>query len=167
MRSGLSRRQQWPGVWPGVQITSSVRPSPSGISSSSPSRWSGSAGAYSLPKYLVGDGSRRSAGTSGTPCRRMYSVFSPSMWAIIVTRAASSGWPQADPPGADGAVLDHRGDAGDLGLAEPVDGGCGAIHGEPDRVLDRVGGGAGERDRLLDHRSLLPQAARATADVSL
>src|SRR5439155_12521400 len=75
--------------------------------------------------------------------------------------------PQADPPGADGAVLDHRGDAGDLGLAEPVDGGRGAIHGEADRVLDRVGGGAGERDRLLDHRSLLPQAARATADVSL
>src|SRR5882724_7299822 len=75
--------------------------------------------------------------------------------------------PQADPPGADGAVLDHRGDAGDLGLAEAVDGGRGAIHGEADRVLDRVGGGAGERDRLLDHRSLLPQAARATADGSL
>src|SRR5438094_9321416 len=63
--------------------------------------------------------------------------------------------PQADPPGADGPVLDHRGDAGDLGLAEAVDGGRGAVHGEADRVLDRVGGRAGERDRLLDHRSLL------------
>src|SRR5436305_14836033 len=69
--------------------------------------------------------------------------------------------PQADPPGADGPVLDQRGDAGDLGLAEAVDGGRGAVHGEADRILDRVGGGAGERDRLLDHRSLLPQAARA------
>src|SRR5207247_8699668 len=69
--------------------------------------------------------------------------------------------PQADPPGADGPVLDHRGDAGDLGLADAVDGGRGAVHGEPDRILDRVGGGAGERDRLLDHRGLLPRAAAA------
>src|SRR5438132_4604519 len=70
-------------------------------------------------------------------------------------------YPQADPPGADGPVLDHRGDAGDLGLADAVDGGRGAVHGEPDRILDRVGGGAGERDRLLDHRGLLPRAADA------
>src|SRR5438045_9338989 len=74
--------------------------------------------------------------------------------------------PQADPPGADGPVLDQRGDAGDLGLAEAVDGGRGAVHGEADRILDRVGGGAGERERLLDHRSLLPQAARPPFSLS-
>src|SRR5881397_1735708 len=85
----------------------------------------------------------------------------------LIEDGAVSAWrvrerdPQADPPGADGPVLDQRGNAGDLGLAEAVDGGRGAVYGEADRILDRVGGGAGERDRLLDHRSLLPQAARA------
>src|SRR5690349_7297296 len=62
----------------------------------------------------------------------------------------------ADLPGVHRAVLDDRGDAGDVGLPDAVDRGRRARHGETDGVLDRVRRRTGERDRLLDHRALLP-----------
>src|SRR5262245_49850682 len=75
---------------------------------------------------------------------------------------------QADLPGVDRAVLDHGTDAGDVRPADALDRGCGARDGEPDGVLDRVGGRAGERDRLLDHgdlRSLISPGSESLCKV--
>src|SRR5439155_16595013 len=68
---------------------------------------------------------------------------------------------EADPhaPRVDRPVLDHGGDARDLGRPDAVDRRRSAGHGESDRVLDRVRRGSGERDRLLDHGCSPPVAA--------